>query len=327
MCHKTRKKGLNWATYTYDGNGQRTRALVTQAGATTTTDYTYDGITLLSLDATQGTATWKVTYLYGEDGRPYAGVYTAGTAAPVTFLVATTDRGDVVALTDTAGTWFARYTYDPYGRVLSQTAQAVSGITAMLAGQIATRQPLRYAGYVYDAHSATYYLSARHYDPATMRFLTKDPARDDGEESAYQYCAGDPVGRVDPTGEAAVAVVGGILIVAGGVKFFFDVRSLSKKYRNMIAGYAIYGEWGAWTKKNERRTYGRLDQAAKIKYKKGWDKLTNSQRYTAHNDMGANWHWSKTASSLRKYVLTKKLGVKQSIYWNLVSYVSLGRPR
>lgn len=30
---------------------------------------------------------------------------------------------------------------------------------------------------------------------------------------------------------------------------------------------------------------------------------------------------------LRKYVLTKKLGVKQSIYWNLVSYVSLGRAR
>ena len=26
------------------------------------------------------------------------------------------------------------------------------------------------------------------------------PARDDGEESAYQYCAGDPVGKVDPTG-------------------------------------------------------------------------------------------------------------------------------
>ncbi|MBE0418382.1 MAG: RHS repeat-associated core domain-containing protein, partial [Coriobacteriia bacterium] len=45
-----------------------------------------------------------------------------------------------------------------------------------------------------------YYLSQRHYDPATMRFLTKDPARDDGEESAYQYCAGDPVGKVDPTG-------------------------------------------------------------------------------------------------------------------------------
>ncbi|MBE0418166.1 MAG: RHS repeat-associated core domain-containing protein [Coriobacteriia bacterium] len=69
-----------------------------------------------------------------------------------------------------------------------------------MAAAIAARQPLRYAGYAYDAHSATYYLSQRHYDPATMRFLTKDPARDDGEESAYQYCAGDPVGKVDPTG-------------------------------------------------------------------------------------------------------------------------------
>ena len=76
----------------------------------------------------------------------------------------------------------------------------MTGITSSVSSAIPTRQPLRYAGYAYDAHSATYYLSARHYDPATMRFLTKDPARDDGEESAYQYCAGDPVGKVDPTG-------------------------------------------------------------------------------------------------------------------------------
>ena len=124
--------------------------------------------------------------------------------APVTFLIATTGRGDVVALTNTAGAPFARYTYDPYGRVLTQTSNSVTGITSTVASAIATRQPLRYAGYAYDTHSATYYLSARHYDPATMRFLTKDPARDDGEESAYQYCAGDPLGRVDPTGEAAI---------------------------------------------------------------------------------------------------------------------------
>jgi RHS repeat-associated protein len=81
-----------------------------------------------------------------------------------------------------------------------QDTDAAGEITAELAEAITARQPLRYAGYVYDTHSATYYLSARHYDPATARFLTKDPARDDGEESAYQYCAGDPVGRVDPSG-------------------------------------------------------------------------------------------------------------------------------
>ncbi|MBE0418164.1 MAG: RHS repeat-associated core domain-containing protein, partial [Coriobacteriia bacterium] len=119
---------------------------------------------------------------------------------PVTFLIATTDRGDVVALTNTAGAVFARYAYDPYGAVLSQDTNAVTGITSDVAAAIADRQPLRYAGYTYDAHSATYYLSQRHYDPATMRFLTKDPARDDGEESAYQYCGGDPVGKADPSG-------------------------------------------------------------------------------------------------------------------------------
>ena len=119
--------------YTYDPLGQRTRAVVTQAGATTTTDYIYDGITLRSLSAARGSVTWKVAYLYDEDGRPYAGVYQAGTSAPVTFLIATTDRGDVVALTITAGAVLARYTYDPYGRVLTQVSNAVTGITSSVA--------------------------------------------------------------------------------------------------------------------------------------------------------------------------------------------------
>jgi len=194
-------RGANNAAYTYDAAGQRTRAVVRLGSTTTTTTYTYDGITLRSLDATlSGGTTYAVAYLYDEDARPYAGVYTSGTAAPVTFLISTTDRGDVVALTNTAGAPFARYTYDPYGRVLTATSNEVTGITSATASAIRDRQPLRYAGYTYDTHSATYYLSQRHYDPATMRFLSKDPARDDGEESAYQYCAGDPVGKVDPTG-------------------------------------------------------------------------------------------------------------------------------
>ncbi len=45
-----------------------------------------------------------------------------------------------------------------------------------------------------------YYLSSRHYDPATRQFLSKDLSRNDGEQSAYQYCLGNPVGNVDPTG-------------------------------------------------------------------------------------------------------------------------------
>ncbi|MCE5191149.1 MAG: hypothetical protein LLG08_05250 [Actinomycetia bacterium] len=45
------------------------------------------------------------------------------------------------------------------------------------------------------------YCSARYYDPVTCQFLAKDRARADGEESADQYCGGDPVGKTDPNGE------------------------------------------------------------------------------------------------------------------------------
>ena len=38
---------------------------------------------------------------------------------------------------------------------------------------------------------------------STAQFITKDPAKADGEESAYQYCGGDPVGKVDPSGEVS----------------------------------------------------------------------------------------------------------------------------
>jgi RHS repeat-associated protein len=73
-------------------------------------------------------------------------------------------------------------------------------ISLELATIIAQRQVLRYAGYCYDSESGLYYLSARHYDPATRQFLSKDLSRNDGEQSAYGYCLGNPVGATDPSG-------------------------------------------------------------------------------------------------------------------------------
>ena len=59
---------------------------------------------------------------------------------------------------------------------------------------------LRYASYCYDSESGLYYLSARSYDPVTRQFLSKDEAKANGEESEYQYCGGDPVTSMDPSG-------------------------------------------------------------------------------------------------------------------------------
>ncbi len=117
---------------------------------------------------------------------------------------------------DKNGNPFAAYSYDAWGNPLGQGnisegiwAQATTqGATEVLsletATMIAKRQPLRYAGYCLDSESGMYYLSARHYDPETRQFLSKDLSRNDGEQSAYQYCLGNPIANVDPTGYAVM---------------------------------------------------------------------------------------------------------------------------
>ncbi len=206
------------ATYGYDAAGKRISSVVIEpsANGTTTTDtcYVYEGLSLLSLAATrtiEGTSAvdvWKISYLYDGQGRPYAGVYRSEQDAAVPFVMVTTDRGDVVELRNTSGSPFAAYGYDAWGTHRSEacTSVAAGSIDAVTAARILERQPLRYAGYCFDGHSGLHYLSARTYDPATRQLLSKDPAKADGEESAYQYCGGDPVGAVDPSGMWAKAV-------------------------------------------------------------------------------------------------------------------------
>ncbi len=198
------------AAYSYDALGQRSSSVITSGSLTTTTTYSYSGITLLSLTAARSDdATWSVTYLRTSDGRPYAGIYRSGTAATV-FALVTTDRGDVAELMDSSGAAFAAYRYDAWGRPLSATSQGTGSLDAATAAAITSAQVLRYAGYVYDPESGLYYCSARYYDPSTMQFITKDPAKADGEESAYQYCGGDPLGKVDSSGlfELTIFAVG-----------------------------------------------------------------------------------------------------------------------
>ncbi|MDO8915061.1 MAG: hypothetical protein Q7W16_03120, partial [Coriobacteriia bacterium] len=41
----------------------------------------------------------------------------------------------------------------------------------------------------------------------TCQFISRDPVGADGEESAYQYCGGDPVGNTDPSGAFSIGDV------------------------------------------------------------------------------------------------------------------------
>jgi RHS repeat-associated protein len=192
------------ASYSYDASGRRTRSVdraqTSTSSVETTTTWIYDGLNLVSLAAERSDgATWSITYVYDERARPYVGIYRSGDAS-TTFLIVTSDRGDVVELVDSSGTPFATYGYDAWGNPASASTQSTNTAQAPAGVEIALRQPLRYAGYAFDTNSSLYYCSQRYYDPMTIQWMTKDPARADGEESAYQYCGGDPVGKVDPSG-------------------------------------------------------------------------------------------------------------------------------
>ena len=187
------------ATFAYDASGQRTRSVVTSAGVTTTTDYTWDGILLTRAESVCGTQTTGFTYLYDELSRPIAiAASLPGTTTPYLLPFAINDRGDVGGIVDSTGT-VAAWTYTPYGELTSTFSGGRPSVPASVAEKLAA-QPIRYAGYLYDEFSGYYYCSQRYYDPVACQFLTRDPAGADAEESAYQYCAGDPVGKTDPSG-------------------------------------------------------------------------------------------------------------------------------
>jgi RHS repeat-associated protein len=159
---------------------------------------------------------WQIDYLYDEEGVPYGGVYRspANSRSPLYFSMIATDRGDVVELLDRDGDAFAAYRYDEWGNPIGAGSLATgiwtddtNLVSSALAGQIATRQVLRYAGYCFDTESGLYYCSARYFDPYSRQWTTKDEVKADGEESAYQYCGGEPVGQVDPSGFAGGSAV------------------------------------------------------------------------------------------------------------------------
>ena len=182
--------------------------------------------------------TLQIDYLYDENGVPYGGLYRSptDTGSPVFFALLTTDRGDVVELLDANGDLFAGYRYDawgnPTGTWTANTSLISDVITPGLPAAIADRQVLRYASYVYDSESGLYYLSARSYDPATAQFISPDLAKADGEESAYQYCRGEPVGSVDPSGTYGVRL---------SPKMFADNTAYFKLVLRRDAGWARIG--------------------------------------------------------------------------------------
>ncbi|MGG3897827.1 RHS repeat domain-containing protein [Aeribacillus composti] len=125
------------------------------------------------------------SYIYGENGQLLA--MKKGSA---TYFYHYNAHGDVIALTEAQGNIAARYQYDTWGNILSQS------------GDMAAENPYRYAGYQYDNETGLYYLIARYFHPERGVFLSLDPdPRDDDDiltQNGYTYANNDLVMLVDP---------------------------------------------------------------------------------------------------------------------------------
>jgi RHS repeat-associated protein len=129
--------------------------------------------------------------------------------------------GSVRQLTNSAGTVTDTYEYDAFGNSFAKTGS--------------TPNNYLYRGEQYDPDLALYYLRARYYNPATGRFLSRDPKDSQAIDAhgtpvdpqalhKYLYAGGDPVNEKDPSGRDYVESA----LIEGGSKLAIEDYVLSK---------------------------------------------------------------------------------------------------
>ena len=128
---------------------------------------------------------------------------------------------DIIGLSDASGQWVVDYSYDTGGNLLKTGGS--------MASTLGVDNPFRYRGYYYDTETGLYYLESRYYNPELGRMMSADSLSVLGmskttlnDKNLYNYCDGNPVGRVDESGTFPVAIfiqgaIGGVIGFASGV--------------------------------------------------------------------------------------------------------------
>ena len=181
--------------YKYDGAGNRLEA--TRNGVTTR--YIYDAAGNLLADA-NGSNVIQNYYIYG------AGLLAKVTSGGGAFCYHFDGTGNTVALTDANANVADRFAYTPFGA-------PARGYTS--------NEPFQYVGKygVMSEPNGLYYMRARYYDSSVGRFISEDPLGfGGGDVNLMAYVGGNPVNRVDPSGESGVPgmIIGGVGGAVGG---------------------------------------------------------------------------------------------------------------
>ena len=114
------------------------------------------------------------------------------------YLPVSDASGNIHKIVDAAtGAAVAEYAYDPYGKPVTE-AFPNSSIPAF--AQFSC--PFRFQSKYYDTETGLYNFGYRYYDPASCKWLCRDPLQEQGGINLTAYCENDPVNNFDPTGLA-----------------------------------------------------------------------------------------------------------------------------
>jgi RHS repeat-associated protein len=178
--------------YVIDGQNRRVGRMVNDV---LVTGWLYeDGLRIaaeLDFNA-QGQVTSVKRFGYGSKGNvPDLMVMQDGTR----YRILSDNLGSPRVVVSESGVVTARMDYDEFGRVLVNTNPGMV--------------PFGFAGGLYDADTGLTRFGARDYDAVTGRWTAKDSLRfQGGDANLYNYCGGDPVNSIDPSGHFIWVIVG-----------------------------------------------------------------------------------------------------------------------
>jgi len=178
--------GTDRIQYEYDGNGDRV-ARIANGQRTTYVNDPNRQFTQVLLELDDSGAV-QAQYTYGL-GR-IAGLL-PGESDPVYYIADA--LGSAADLTDATGAVLQSYSYDAFGAL--RPADPAGGIAILGNGFL-------FSGENVDPITGLVYLRARYYDPATGRFLSKDPSSFVDGPNLYLYVGNNPPNAIDPSGES-----------------------------------------------------------------------------------------------------------------------------
>jgi RHS repeat-associated protein len=185
--------GTNLRTeFSYDGLWQMAR-VVEKVGVSVASDKRLLWVNreLQPIEERDGT-TNSVTKRFYPQGEQIGGI---------SYYLTRDHLGSVRELADNLGGVQASYDYDLYGR------------RTKLAGSL--EADFSFTGYYFHQPSGFHLALYRTYDTAQSRWLSRDPAGEEGGINLYQYSWGSPLNYVDPDGGHPAIVLAIVLLIVG----------------------------------------------------------------------------------------------------------------